>query len=318
MIENQSASTLLMIEPVAFGFNYQTAENNFFQQENDRPVSIVQDEALREFKQMTAMLEQKGIDLIIVRDTEEPHTPDSIFPNNWISFHAGGRVAVYPMFAENRRLERRPDIISLLKENGFMIREITDYSPFENKSIFLEGTGSMVLDRENKVAYAALSERTDKTLFLKFCEDFHFSPCCFKACQTVGNKRLPIYHTNVMMCVADRYAVVCLESVDDAAERQNIVHSLSANRKEIIEITEKQMFRFAGNMLQVENREGKKLLVMSETARRALTEKQIRQITAYNEIIPIPVPTIEKQGGGSVRCMIAEIFLQKNQKNEDQ
>ncbi|MDR1436927.1 MAG: amidinotransferase [Candidatus Symbiothrix sp.] len=307
----QTASVLLMIEPVAFGFNHQTAENNFFQQENDLPATTVQEEALREFKQMTEMLKQKEIDLIIVQDTPDPHTPDSIFPNNWISFHGDGRVALYPLFAENRRLERRLDILALLKEKGFIIREVVDYSSFEKERLFLEGTGSMVLDRENRTAYAALSERTNESLFLKFCEDFHFAPCCFHACQTVGNKRLPVYHTNVMMCIAESYAVVCLEAVDDAAERREIVHSLSSGRKEIIEITEEQMCRFAGNMLQVENREGKKFLLMSETAGDSLTEKQIGRMSVYNDIIRIPVPTIEKQGGGGVRCMIAEIFLQK-------
>ncbi|MDR0682337.1 MAG: amidinotransferase [Dysgonamonadaceae bacterium] len=318
MIEKQSANTLLMIEPVAFGFNHQTAKNNFFQQKSDEPASLIQDGALKEFTQMTAVLGKNGFDLTIVKDTIEPHTPDSIFPNNWISFHADGRVAIYPMFAANRRLERRTDIWQLLEKKGFIVREIVDYSPYEKECRFLEGTGSMTLDRENQTAYAALSERTDKTLFLKFCSDFHFTPCYFTANQTVGNKRQPVYHTNVMMSVADRYAVVCLESVDDETERQKIIHSLSANRKEIIEITENQMHRFAGNILQIENRKGEKFSVMSETAYRSLTEKQIKQIAVYNSIIRIPVPTIEKQGGGSVRCMIAEIFLQKNKRDEDQ
>jgi hypothetical protein len=310
----QTASTLLMIEPVAFGFNRQTAENNFFQREQHGSAEAVRDEALREFNRMTALLKQKDIDVLIVRDTAEPHTPDSIFPNNWISFHSDGEVVLYPMFAENRRLERRPDILALLEEKGFGIRNIRDYSPAEKENRFLEGTGSLVLDRENRTAYAALSERTDKTLFLKYCEDLRFTPCCFTANQTVGDKRLPVYHTNVMMCVADRYAVVCLDSVDDKAERRGIVRSLSAGGKEIIEITEVQMAHFAGNMLQVENRAGEKWLVMSETAAGSLSGNQIERLRAYNGILRIPVPTIEQQGGGSVRCMIAEIFLpQKNQ-----
>jgi hypothetical protein len=302
-----STSTLLMIEPVAFGFNHQTAGNNFFQQPDNRLALNVQQEALKEFNRMVALLEKEGIDLIIVKDTQEPHTPDSIFPNNWISFHDDGRVALYPMFAENRRLERRLDLLPLLEEKGFTIREVVDYSPFEKEGRFLEGTGSMVLDRKNRVAYAALSERTDKGLFLKFCEDFHFTPCLFTANQTVGGKRLPIYHTNVMMCVGDRYAVVCLDSIDDETERQSVVQSLSDSRKEIIAITEKQMGQFAGNMLQIENRKGEKFLAMSESAFHSLTEQQINQLNAYNKIIRIPVPTIEKQGGGSVRCMILEL-----------
>jgi hypothetical protein len=312
MIEQQSCDTLLLIEPVAFGFNRQTAGNNFFQQPDNKPEALIREEARTEFHRMMDILKENAIDLIIVKDTPEPHTPDSIFPNNWVSFHQDGQVALYPMFADNRRLERRSDILSLLEEKGFMIQKIIDYSPFEKEGHFLEGTGSMVLDRENKVAYAALSERTSKDLFLKFCDDFQFTPCCFTANQTLGNKRLPIYHTNVMMCIGNRYAVVCLESVDGQTERRKIIDSLSANQKEIIEITEKQMNQFAGNMLQIENRQGEKLLVMSESAHSALSEKQIEQLSGYNKIIRIPIPTIEKQGGGSVRCMIAEIFLPKN------
>jgi hypothetical protein len=309
MIEKQSSHTFLMIEPVAFGFNCQTAENNFFQQRDKMSGRNIREEALREFNRMVDILKEKNIDVICIKDTQEPHTPDSIFPNNWISFHSDGRIALYPMFAENRRPERRMDILQLLEEKGFVIQEKIDYTPFEKEGQFLEGTGSMVLDRENKTAYAALSERTDQFLFLKFCNDFYFKPCFFRANQTVGEKRLPVYHTNVMMCVGDRYAVVCLTSVDSETDRCQIVHSLLNNKKEIVEITEEQMCRFAGNMLQIENRKGEKFLIMSETAFSSLTKKQINQLTVYNEIVRIPIPTIEKMGGGSVRCMMAEIFL---------
>jgi hypothetical protein len=307
----QTTSTLLMIEPVAFGFNYQTADNNYFQQEANSPASAVQEKALQEFRQMVALLQDKGLDLIVVRDTPEPHTPDSIFPNNWISFHEDGNVVLYPMFAENRRLERRPDILKQIEKEGFIIQNVVDYSAFEKKNIFLEGTGSMVLDRLNRIAYAALSERTHLALFLQFCEELHFTPCSFFANQTVGTQRLPIYHTNVMMSVGDRYAVVCLDAIDDETERQAVAQSFRDTGKEIIEITEAQMHRFAGNMLQVENREGKKRIVLSETAHRSLTAKQIERLGAFGEIVSIPIPTIEQAGGGSVRCMLAEIFLQK-------
>jgi hypothetical protein len=313
-MEKQTTNTLLMIEPVAFGFNTQTAGNNYFQQADDCPEALIQEEALKEFYRMTDILQNKGIDVMIVKDTLEPHTPDSIFPNNWISFHSNGNMAIYPMFAENRRLERRPDILELIEKEGFIIHAVIDYSSFEKEGLFLEGTGSMVLDRVNKIAYAALSERTNRTLFLKFCEDFHYLPVCFSAYQTVGQERLPIYHTNVMMCIGDQYVVVCLDSIDDETERQTLIRSLTDNRKEIIPISEEQMHRFAGNMLQIENKEGKKFLVLSETAYGSLTENQIERLSTYNEIIRPAIPTIEKQGGGSVRCMMAEIFLQKKEK----
>ena len=307
----QTTSSLLMIAPVAFGFNHQTAENNYFQQPADSPASGVQEKALMEFRQMTTLLKDKGLDLMVVQDTPMPHAPDSIFPNNWISFHSDGNVVLYPMFATNRRLEKRSDILKQIEKEGFIIRNILNYSHFENKGIFLEGTGSMVLDREHRIAYAALSGRTHLSLFLQFCEELHFTPCYFSANQTVGTKRLPIYHTNVMMSVGDHFAVLCLDSMDDEKEKQTVVRSLRDNGKEIIAITEAQMHRFAGNMLQVENKDGKKILALSETACQSLTIKQIEQLSAYGELLSIPIPTIEKAGGGSVRCMLAEIFLQK-------
>jgi len=307
----QAASTLLMIEPIAFAFNYQTAENNYFQQLANSSPSVVQEKAHQEFQQMVTILQNKGIDLIVITDTLEPHTPDSIFPNNWISFHENGNVVLYPMFAPNRRAERRYKILKQIEKDGFAIHDILDYAPFEHEGVFLEGTGSMVLDRVNRIAYAALSERTHLSLFLQFCRELDFAPCSFHAFHTVGTKRLPIYHTNVMMSVGDRYAVVCLDSIDDETEKQTVVQSIRDSGKEIIEITETQMNHFAGNMLQVENREGKKIAAMSETACQSLTEKQIEQLSTFNEIVAIPVPIIEKAGGGSVRCMLAEIFLQK-------
>ncbi|MDR2085937.1 MAG: amidinotransferase [Dysgonamonadaceae bacterium] len=305
----QTTNTLLMIEPVAFGFNPQTAKDNYFQQFAHSPQSSIQEKALREFNQMIEILEAKGIELIVVKDTPEPHTPDSIFPNNWISFHSDGRVVLYPMFAPNRRLERRLDILKEVEKKGFIISHVHDYSPFEKKGIFLEGTGSMALDRVNRTAYAALSMRTSRKLFYAFCKDFDYMPVCFSAYQTVENKRLPVYHTNVVMCIGDSYAVVCVNAVDDDSERQALIRSLTDNRKAIIPVSEAQMHCFAGNMLQIENREGKTFLVMSDSAFRSLNETQINRLNAYNEIIRIALPTIEKYGGGSVRCMMTEIFL---------
>jgi hypothetical protein len=314
-MSKQTTNTLLMIEPVAFGFNRQTAENNYFQQESNVPQSLIQEKALREFNRMVEILEDEGIDVTVVKDTPEPHTPDSIFPNNWVSFHSSGSIALYPMFAKNRRLERRIDILEKVRKAGFALYDTKDYSPLEENGIFLEGTGSMVLDRMNRKAYAALSMRTFREPFLKFCEDFRYTPVCFHACQTVGNKRMPVYHTNVMMCIGDGYAVVCLEAVDDEAERQLLVRTLTDDRKTIIPISEAQMHRFAGNMLQVENREKKKFLVMSESACQSLHKEQIDKLSACNEIIRIDIPTIEKYGGGSVRCMMAEIFLPRKEDN---
>lgn len=304
----QTTDTILMIEPVSFGYNAQTAVNNYFQQNDDLSKTDVQKQALEEFNQMAEKLRSRGLNIMVVQDTALPHTPDSIFPNNWISSHQDGRIVLYPMYAENRRQERRKDILRMIAEKGFKILDIVDYSPLEKRRRFLEGTGSMILDRPNNIAYAALSERTDKELFLHFCEEFGYQPVYFSANQSVGNQRLPIYHTNVMMCVADKYAVICLDTIDDKNERAMVVDSLKNSRKEIIEISEKQMHRFAGNMLQVENREEIRFLVMSLSAYESLSVDQIERLTSFNEIISIAIPTIERYGGGSVRCMMTEIF----------
>ena len=304
-----------MIEPIAFGFNEQTAVNNFFQQQETSPAETIQQRALTEFREMTEALRSHGVHVIIVKDTPQPHTPDSIFPNNWISTHANGYVALYPMHAENRRAERGQDIIGRMKKEGFEVSHIRDYTQSEKTGKYLEGTGSMILDRVNGIAYAALSERTDKELFYKFCQNFEYKPVTFRANQTVAGKRLPIYHTNVMMCVADKYAVVCAEAIDNKEERAIVMKTLLDTGKGIIDITEEQMYRFAGNMLQVENGEGEKLLVMSQSAYDSLREHQIQNLKLYNDIIAVNIPTIEKQGGGSARCMMAEIFLPKEERH---
>lgn len=310
-MKSQTANTLLMIKPVAFGFNRQTAENNYFQQQDDISASKIQEQALLEFNGMADILRKENINLIIIEDTLNPHTPDSIFPNNWISFHQDGAIALYPMYAENRRWERRDDITERIQKEGFTIRKRLDYSNYEKEDSFLEGTGSMILDRVNMVAYAALSKRTDEQLFLQFCADFHYKPICFHAFQTVKNERLPIYHTNVMMSIGDQYTIVCLNSVDNASERNILIDSLLVTGKEIIEISEQQMYQFAGNMLQVENISGEKFLVMSQAAYNSLTKNQIDKLESYNRLLITAIPTIEKYGGGSARCMIAEIFLPK-------
>ena len=303
----QTASTVLMVEPIAFGYNAQTAENNYFQVEQKD--ADIQTKALEEFNNFANKLKSKGINVISVKDTLEPHSPDSIFPNNWVSFHNDGKVVLYPMFAPNRRVERRTDILETLKVKGFEITEIEDLSHFENQQKFLEGTGSMIFDHDHKIAYGSVSLRLDEELFRQFCTKFGFRPVVFHSYQNAGDQRLPIYHTNVMMCVADKFVVICLDCIDDELEREKVQEVIKSTQKEIIEISEDQMQQFAGNMLQVQNEAGEKFLVMSESAYRSLTAQQISAIEKYCEIIYSDLNTIETNGGGSARCMLAEVFL---------
>ena len=305
----QTANTVLMIEPIAFGYNSQTAENNYFQVEQKD--ANIQEKALQEFNNFVGKLRDKGIKVITVKDTLKPHSPDSIFPNNWISFHEDGTVALYPMFAQNRRDERRPDILETIENNGFRILEIEDFTNFENEEKYLEGTGSMIFDHDNKIAYGSVSLRLDEELFRKFCDKFNFTPVVFHSYQNVNDQRLPIYHTNVMMCVAEQFVVICLDCIDDEMEREKVQEVIKSTNKELIEISEEQLQQFAGNMLQVENEERTQFLVMSETAYKSLTEDQIRRIESYCEIIHADLNTIEVNGGGSARCMLAEVFLPK-------
>lgn len=307
----QYSDTILMIEPVDFRFNSQTAVNNYFQTKPEDD-SAAQEKALKEFRGMVAKLREHGVNVIVLQDTLDPHTPDSIFPNNWISFHENKMIALYPMFAKNRRVERREDdVLALLEEKGFEAEEIMDYSSAEEDNVFLEGTGSIILDRVNKIAYACVSPRTDEELFYEFCEDFEYEPVLFEANHTVDNERKQIYHTNVMMCVGDEYAVIALSTIDDKTEKEFVINKLTSSGKEIIDITEEQMHQFAGNMLQVGGIGNSKYLVMSENAYNSLTQEQIDQIEKFNPIIKVDINTIETLGGGSARCMMAEVFLPK-------
>ena len=297
-----------MIEPAAFGFNAETAQNNYFQVNSEN--AETQGKALQEFQDFVKKLRNKGVNVITIKDTLEPHTPDSIFPNNWISMHEDGTVVLYPMCAVNRRWERRNDILEML-QNKFQVKEIVDLSAPENEGKFLEGTGSMIFDHDNKLAYGSVSLRLDEQLFRDFCEKFGYKPVVFHSFQTANNERLPIYHTNVMMCVADKFVVICLDCIDEESERRNVVETIKNSGKEIIEISEDQMQQFAGNMLQMQNSEDKKFLVMSQSAYQSLTEEQIQNIEKYNEILYSNLETIEINGGGSARCMLAEVFLPK-------
>ena len=307
-ISNHIARCVLMIEPVAFGYNPETAGNNYFQQPTDAEPAAVQQLAHAEYTRMVETLRAKGIDVISIRDTEQPLTPDSIFPNNWISFDAEGQVVLYPMYAKNRRSERRLDILDIIEKQGHQLNNVVDFSFGEDENRFLEGTGSMVFDHQHKIAYAALSERTDKSVFLQYCETFGFEPVAFTAYQTVANERKPVYHTNVMLCVADTFAVICAESIDNEQERSEVLASLRRTHKIVVEISESQMHAFAGNMLQLANARGERFLVMSQTAFDTLTADQLTTLSGDSEIIVCPIPTIEQMGGGSVRCMMAEVF----------
>ena len=301
-----------MVRPVSFRMNEQTAVNNYFQEDPHLKNTVINQRAQEEFDQFVKVLREHGVNVIVVEDTLERDTPDSIFPNNWVSFHENGTVCIYPMFAQNRRKERREDILDLLEEEGFVINEVMDYTVAEEDDIFLEGTGSILMDRVNQKVYCALSERAHEELFIEFCEDFDCFPVIFHANQTVDGKRLPIYHTNVMMALAETFAVICLDSIDDKKERKNVVEHLKMDGREIISITEEQMCHFAGNMLQVIGANDQRYMVMSSQAYKSLTDAQIKAIEKHGPIIHSSLDTIELCGGGSARCMMAEVFLPKS------
>lgn len=306
----QTTDTILMIRPVAFRMNEQTAVNNYYQKSTDQSAEEVQQQAIREFDAFVEVLRSKGVHVMVVEDTPEPQTPDSIFPNNWISFHDDGTIALYPMYAVNRRLERREDVIEKLS-GQFAVKQKVDFTGWEAKQAFLEGTGSLLLDRPNKIAYAAISERTMSAPLQDFCDRMGFRAVTFHANQTVNGQRLPIYHTNVMMCLGEQFAVVCLESIDDASERENLKKELAGTQKELIEITEEQKEQFAGNMLQVRGSEGQSLIVMSRAAFNSLTAEQKDRLGKHGELVHSDISTIETLGGGSARCMMTEVFLPK-------
>jgi len=299
-----------MIRPVSFRMNEQTAVNNFYQKElKGLSDEEIQNRALVEFDTLVEKLKAVGVNVIVVEDTLESDTPDSIFPNNWISFHQNGTVAIYPMFAENRRKERREDILEIVEEKGFEIKNIIDYSSAEEEGVFLEGTGSLVLDRVNRKAYCALSPRADEDLFIEFCEDFEYTPMPFHAYQTVNKERKLIYHTNVMMAITEKLVFICLDAIDVKREKKNVIRHLKEDGKEIITITEDQVNHFVGNMLQVIGENDKRYIVMSKTAYQCLTQDQIKTIELESDILFSDVTTIETVGGGSVRCMMGEVFI---------
>lgn len=301
---NQSTSHILMIRPVNFGFNEETAGSNAFQDRNAAKDGV-NEKAQQEFDRMVNTLRGEGVDVTVIDDTPEPYTPDSIFPNNWVSFHADGGVFLYPMQAENRRLERREDIIARL-EDDFAVKHVIDLSRFEVEDKFLEGTGSMVLDRVNKIAYACLSPRTDREVLNLFCGQAGYTAVSFDAADEKGQA---IYHTNVLMCVGSGFAVICLDSIPNPHEKIVVKESLQSTKKEIIDISFAQMNRFAGNMLEVKNAEGETLIVMSRNAFTALEDDQKATLEKYGRLVYADINTIEANGGGSARCMMAEVHL---------
>ncbi|WP_140487716.1 citrulline utilization hydrolase CtlX [Flavobacterium sp. GSA192] len=309
----QVTNSVLMIRPVAFRMNEQTTINNHFQKELSGMLpAAVNAKAQQEFDALVSQLQGVGVNVVVVDDTKETDTPDSIFPNNWISFHDNGDVVLYPMFAENRRTERREDILDILEEKSFVIENVVDFTSAEEEEIFLEGTGSVVLDRVNSIAYCALSPRANEELFIEFCEDFDYAPVIFEAYHMVDGKQQLVYHTNVMMSVGEHFAIICADMIDDKKERKMVLDNLRASGKEIVLISEQQVEQFAGNVLELSGTNDKRYVVMSTTALESLNAAQKNQLGKYGSILSADLQTIENCGGGSARCMLAEIFLPKN------
>jgi hypothetical protein len=292
-----------MIRPCQFAYNEETAVNNAFQAPTGEP--DVQFKALEEFNQMVQLLEQQDIDVLVVDDIPNPPTPDAIFPNNWVSFHSNGTAILYPMFAPSRRKERKSGVLERIRE-VFKIRHILNLSDFEKQEMFLEGTGSMVLDRVNHIAYAGLSRRTSRKVLEEFCRKMSYKPVIFEATDHFGQ---PIYHTNVMMSLGERFCVICLDCIRNDKQRDQVRNELQKSGKEIIEISEQQMAGFAGNILQVRNLRDARFIVMSSRAHAAFRPDQLNVLARHGKILHIPLETIEINGGGSARCMMAEIFL---------
>jgi len=296
---------VIMVRPTKFRKNEQTSEDNYFQK--SIKINHINTLAQLEFDNFVQKL-SNHVTVISVEDTLAADTPDSIFPNNWISFHMDGEVILYPMYAVNRRAERRMDILDTLKLLGYQVKDIIDYSLYEQKNLFLEGTGSLILDRPNKKLYCAISERCHERLVNKYAQEFHWKVIPFSAYQTVGNQRKRIYHTNVMLCIGIHFVVICLDSIDDLKEREAVESEFRADGKEIIKITEEQVLQFAGNVLQLQGKNGP-IIAMSQSAYNAFTDEQKSQLSRHGELIYSDLNIIETCGGGSARCMLAEVFL---------
>lgn len=300
------AGKILLVRPAAFGYNPQTAGSNVFQKESPLSREEIGRRARDEFDRVAAGLRRAGIEVVIFDDPAEPHTPDAVFPNNWFSTHPDGTLCLYPLEAPARRLERNPELIEFL-QSKYEVSRVVDLSDYENENRFLEGTGSLVLDHKRRIAYAALSSRTDELVLDRWATELGFGVIKFRSFDR--RRRLPVYHTNVLMCLGERFAVVCLESITDEREKAAVTKSLRAGGREIIRISAGQMENFAGNMLLLTNGDGEKKLIMSARARNSLTAEQEQKLSEYAGLVSFDIDLIETCGGGSVRCMIAEIFF---------
>ncbi|WP_075591382.1 citrulline utilization hydrolase CtlX [Labilibacter marinus] len=301
----QSTSNIFLVRPANFGFNAETAVSNAFQNKTELSQDDLKQRVIAEFDAFAEHLKLKGINVMVVQDTDEPKKPDAIFPNNWGSFHANGKAILYPMATPNRQAEKRPEILNQIKEQ-FEISELIDLSEYEKQHKFLEGTGSIIFDHINKLAYACISPRTDKDVLNELCNKIGYKPIAFTSTDKNGQE---IYHTNVMMCVSEKFSVICLESIIDEEEKKLVINSLESTGHEIIDISLDQVNHFAGNMLSLKNKDQKEILVMSQSAYNILSDYQKLALDTYCEPCPIPIDTIETIGGGSARCMISEIFL---------
>ncbi len=301
----QATQNILLIKPSGFAYNNDTAISNSFQQQTNLSNIAIQQKVTEEFDGFVKTLRLKRVNVLVIEDTKLPNKPDAIFPNNWASYHQDGTIILYPMCASNRRLEKRPAIIHIIRQQ-FKVNNIIDLSAYELADRFLEGTGSIIFDHVNKLAYACLSPRTDKDLFEQVAKQLHYKPISFHAHDTKG---IEIYHSNVMMCIAEKFAVICLDSISNQVEKEIVSQTLSQTGHEVISISFEQMNSFAGNMLALKSNTGKDLLAMSQSAFDSLTADQKIIIEKYCETVPLSIPTIETIGGGSARCMIAEIFL---------
>jgi hypothetical protein len=300
----QSANSVLMIRPSRFYPNPETASDNAFQRNADRDSNALTLMARKEFDAAVQTLRAAGINVHVFEDTTEPEKPDAVFPNNWISTHHDGRMALFPMYSVLRRRERRQDIVEELRKH-YRVTDIIDYSTFEDEGCCLEGTGSLVFDHVNKIAYVSLSNRSNPKVIQRFADDFSYEPVIFTS---IGSNGQPIYHTNVMMCIGTAFAMVGLEMIPNKTERELVRASLEKTGKEIVELSTDQIANFAGNAIELHDKDGEKLLVLSTRADAALTENQRKRLSRHARLVPLELPTIEL-GGGSARCMIATIHL---------
>jgi len=301
----QTTSHLLMIRPAAFGFNPETAQTNVFQKQASDFSDEIHEKALAEFDNMVNLLKKEDLNVMVIDDTIDPYKPDAIFPNNWITTHQEGVIVLYPMQAPNRRVERRQDIVELLQKR-YKVHNVVNISHHETKGKFLEGTGSMVFEHTHKIAYACLSARTSTEVLDRFCNSMRFQPVTFEA---VDEFDKPIYHTNVMMSVGTKFVIVCMEAVKELSDQEELIASFRKTQKEILKISYEQMKNFVSNCIEVKNNKGERILVLSEKAYKNLEESQKKRLENYVKLLPCPLDTIETYGGGSARCMIAEIFL---------